>query len=48
MLAGVAVPVAGENERREIGEKVLEANRLRDEAWRLEHKAIESIESKLS
>jgi type I restriction enzyme S subunit len=48
MLAGVAIPVASREARRMIAEKVLLANDLRDQAWRLEHRAIDSIEAKLA
>jgi type I restriction enzyme, S subunit len=45
MLGSVAVPMPTRDVRDEIGALVLEANRLRDEAWRLERDAISEVES---
>lgn len=45
MLGSIPVPMPSLAIRNEIGEFVLRANALRDEAWRLERRAIEEIES---
>jgi type I restriction enzyme S subunit len=44
MLAAVAVPVLPESQRSEIGKLVLQANALRDEAWKKEQDAITRID----
>ncbi len=45
MLSSVPVPIVSDAVRREIGELVLKANNLRDEAWNSERRAIGQIES---
>ena len=45
MLKSVPIPVPDADIRDEIGNKVLQANRLRDEAWRKEQEAIRQIEA---
>jgi type I restriction enzyme S subunit len=44
MLSSVSVPLLPEEQRHEIGNLVLRANNLRDEAWKLEKDAITRIE----
>jgi type I restriction enzyme S subunit len=44
MLSSVSVPLLPEEQRHEIGNLVLRANKLRDEAWKLEKDAITRIE----
>jgi type I restriction enzyme S subunit len=44
MLASVPVPLATKSDRDEIGDLVLKANELRDQAWRLERDAIGKLE----
>jgi type I restriction enzyme, S subunit len=45
MLASVSIPLPEASIRDEIGNLVLKANQLRDEAWRSEQDAIEKIEN---
>ncbi len=44
MLASVPVPLADEPTRKEVGDLVLKANHLRNEAWEREHAAITQLE----
>jgi type I restriction enzyme S subunit len=44
MLGSVSVPLADESTRKEIGDLVLKANDLRNEAWEKEHTAITQLE----
>jgi len=48
MIASVPFPLADENTREEIGSLVLNANNLRDEAWRKEQQAIGQVEALVS
>ena len=43
MIGAVPVPVVSGDAQREIAGPVLEANRLRDEAWRAEHRVIQDL-----
>jgi type I restriction enzyme S subunit len=43
MLGSVAIPIPEASVRDEIGDLVLEANRLRDEAWQKEQDAIQQV-----
>ena len=45
MLASVPIPLPEPNVRDEIGNLILKANRLRDEAWRNEQDAISKLEN---
>jgi type I restriction enzyme S subunit len=45
MLASVQIPLPGASIRDEIGNLVLRANKLRDEAWRNEQRAITKLEN---
>ncbi len=45
MLASVLIPLPEESIRNEIGDLVIRANRLRDEAWRNEQDAINKLEN---
>ena len=45
MLASIPIPFPDSNIRDEIGNLVLKANQLRDEAWRNEHDAISNLEN---
>jgi type I restriction enzyme, S subunit len=44
MLSSVPVPLADEPTRKEIGDLVLKANQLRNEAWEKERTAITQLE----
>lgn len=44
MLASVPVPLADEPTRKEVGDLVLKANQLRNEAWEKERTAITQLE----
>ena len=46
-LASVPVPLPPPEVRREVGERVLQANALRDHAWTLEQDAIAEIEARV-
>jgi type I restriction enzyme, S subunit len=48
MLASVPIPIPGLKIRDEIGNLVLKANQLRDEAWRNEQDAITKLENLIS
>jgi type I restriction enzyme, S subunit len=48
MLSSVPIPIPGLKIRDEIGNLVLKANQLRDEAWRNEQDAITKLESLIS
>jgi type I restriction enzyme S subunit len=43
MMCSIAVPMPEADVRNEIGNLVLEANKLRDEAWRKEQDAIQQV-----
>lgn len=45
MLSSVPVPVVSDSVKKEIGELVLKANKLRDDAWQKEQDAINQIET---
>ncbi len=45
MLASIPIPLTAPSIRNEIGDLVLKANTLRDEAWQKEPEAIRQIES---
>lgn len=45
MLSSVPVPVVADSVKKEIGELVLKANKLRDDAWQKEQDAINQIET---
>jgi type I restriction enzyme S subunit len=45
MLASVPIPLPTPSIRNEIGDLVLKANALRDEAWQKEREAIRQIEN---
>lgn len=44
MLASVLIPIPTPEIEKEIGDRVLEANKLRSEAWKLEQQAIKQLE----
>jgi len=45
MIGAVPIPMPSQDVRDKIGDPVLRANRLRDQAWRTERQTIEELES---